>query len=136
MIDGLVERKLRRKQTPLASAPQDVEDGIDHLAHIGRTRATTAFGRGNERCQDGPFRLGEICWVALRHPMPSTAGSKRANLTTQTTFQTGSHVAAGNRLVPRRNAGAIPPPTPRTFVAGTSDTGGANAPRLSCRCVP
>src|SRR5215471_7852317 len=90
MIDGLVGRKLCREQAPLASAPQDVEDGIDHLAHIGRARATTAFGRGNERCQDGPFRLGEIRWVALRHPMPSTAGSKRANLTTQTTFQTGS----------------------------------------------
>src|SRR5215475_13659226 len=105
MIDGLVGRKLFREQAPLASAPQDVEDGIDHLAHIGRARATTTFGRGNERCQDGPFRLGEIRWVALRHPMPSTARSKRANLTTQTTFQTGSNTCKRS-LAPATAAGA------------------------------
>src|SRR5215472_8534184 len=45
-------------------------------------------------------------------------------------------VAAGNRLVPRRNAGSIPRPIPRTFVGGTSDTASASAPRLSCHCVP
>src|SRR5512145_788030 len=46
-----------------------------------------------------------------------------------------SHVAAGNRPAPRRNAGSIRPPTPRTFAGGTLDTGGASAPRTSCRCV-
>ena len=72
MVDGLVGRKVGGEQAPLAPAPQDVEDGIDHLAHVGRARATTEFGRGNERCQDGPFRLGEIRWIALHHPVPST----------------------------------------------------------------
>ena len=73
MIDGLVGRKLFREQAPLASAPQDVEDGIDHLAYIGRARATTIFGRGNERCQDGPFRFGEIRGIALPPLVPSTS---------------------------------------------------------------
>ena len=50
MVDGLVGRKIGREQAPLAAAPQHVEDGIDHLAHVGRARATTGFGRGNERC--------------------------------------------------------------------------------------
>jgi hypothetical protein len=72
MVDGLVGRKLCREQAPLASAPQHIDDGIHHLAHIGRARATTAFGRGNERCQEGPFRLGEIRWIALHQPVPST----------------------------------------------------------------
>src|SRR5215471_19451651 len=90
MVDGLVGRKIGGEHPPLAPAPQTVEDGIDHLAHVGGARAATRFGRGNEWRQDGPFRIGEIRGVALRHPMPSTAGAKRANLTMQTTFQTGS----------------------------------------------
>ena len=50
MVDGLMGRKVGGEQAPLASAPQHVEDGIDHFAHVGRTRATTGFGRWNERC--------------------------------------------------------------------------------------
>jgi hypothetical protein len=73
MVDRLVGRKLFREQAPLAAAPQHVEDGMDHLAHVGRARATTALGRGNERCQEGPFRLGEIRGRALHQPVPSTS---------------------------------------------------------------
>jgi len=49
MVDGLVGWKIGGEQAPLAAAPQDVEDGIDHLAHVRRAWATTAFGRWNER---------------------------------------------------------------------------------------
>jgi hypothetical protein len=81
MVDGLVGRKLSREQAPLAAAPQHVEDGIEHLAHIGRARATTGFGRGNERCQEGPFRLGEIGGIALPHPCAlHISGPQRANI--------------------------------------------------------
>jgi hypothetical protein len=48
MVDGLVGREIFWEQAPLAATPQHVEDGIDHLAYIGRARATTAFGCGNE----------------------------------------------------------------------------------------
>src|SRR4030095_8614597 len=72
MVDGLAGWKVFREHPPLTPAPQAVENGIDHLAHVGRARATTRFGRRNERCQEGPFRLGEICGIALHHPMPST----------------------------------------------------------------
>src|SRR4030095_15111121 len=44
-------------------------------------------------------------------------------------------VAAGKRVVPRRNAGSIQLPTPRTFGGETLDTGGASAPRISCSSV-
>src|SRR5262249_53980783 len=72
MVDRLVRRKVRRKHPPLAPAPQAVEDGIEHLAHVGGARAATRFGHGNERRQDGPFRISEICWIALHHPVPSS----------------------------------------------------------------
>ena len=44
--------------------------------------------------------------------------------------------AAGNRRGPRRHAGAIPQPMPRTLGGGPSDTANASAPRISCPGVP
>jgi hypothetical protein len=90
MGDGLVGRELFREHTPLAPAPPQVKNGMHHLAQVSRTRATARFGGWNERREDRPFCLGDLRRVALRHPMPSIAGSKRANLTTPTPFQTGS----------------------------------------------
>ena len=50
MVDGLVGWKVGGEQAPLAPTSQHVEDSIDYLAHVGRARATTGFGRWNERC--------------------------------------------------------------------------------------
>lgn len=80
MIDGLVRRKVGGEHPPLAPAPQAGEDGIDHLTHVGGARATTGFGGGAERQQDGLFCVGEIRGVALWHPVPSTSDSKRADI--------------------------------------------------------
>jgi hypothetical protein len=40
-------------------------------AHVGRARTATGSGRGNERRQDSPFRLGEIGRITLHQPVPS-----------------------------------------------------------------
>jgi hypothetical protein len=72
MGDGWVGRKIGREHPPLAPAPQAVEKGIDHLAHVGRARTATRLSGGNERCQEGPFRLSEIRWLTLHQPGPST----------------------------------------------------------------
>ena len=48
MVDGLVGRKIGGEQAPLAAAPQDIKDGIDHLTHVSRARATTGFGSWHE----------------------------------------------------------------------------------------
>jgi hypothetical protein len=72
MVDVLVGRKIGGEHPPLAAAPPHVEDGIDHLAPVGRARAPTAFGRRNARCQDDPFRLGKIRGIALHPPVSST----------------------------------------------------------------
>jgi hypothetical protein len=67
-----MEWKIGGEQAPLTPTPQAVEDGIDHLAHVGHARTATGFGRGNERGQEGLFRLSEIWEIALHHPVPST----------------------------------------------------------------
>ena len=70
--DGLVRRKGCGAHPPWAPAPQVGEDGMDHLAPVGRARAATQLGRGHVRRQDHPCCVSAIRRRALHHPVPST----------------------------------------------------------------
>lgn len=44
--------------TPSATATQNVEDGIEHFAHIYVSRMTTWFGGWDQRFKDSPLLVG------------------------------------------------------------------------------
>src|SRR6266446_4793515 len=46
--------------TPLAARPIQVQNGIDHFAHVGGSWVSTWLGGRDERREDGPFLLGQI----------------------------------------------------------------------------
>src|SRR5947207_91292 len=67
---GRPRRKLVRQSSPLAARAIQVQDGIDHFAHVGRARMSTRLGRRNERLKDGPFLLTQIAWIASSLHLP------------------------------------------------------------------
>lgn len=53
-----------RQGAPLAAGTIQVQNGIDHFAHLGGTRAPIWLGGWNEWLADGPFLLTQIAWIA------------------------------------------------------------------------
>ena len=49
-----------RQGTPLAPCPIQVQNGIEHFAHVGGSWVSTWLGGRDERLEDGPFLLGQI----------------------------------------------------------------------------
>src|SRR6266702_1820864 len=47
-----------------------VQDGIDHFAHVSGARMPTGLGGWNERLEDGPFLLTEITWITSSLHLP------------------------------------------------------------------
>src|SRR6266702_2090751 len=66
-------RKLMRQGSPLATGTIQVQDGIDHFAHVSGARMPTGLGGWNERLEDGPFLLTEITWVASSFHLPTSS---------------------------------------------------------------
>src|SRR5271166_5503549 len=78
-----------RQQAPLATATQDVEDSIHHLAHIGRARPAASFCCRNEWCQHSPLGIGQISRITCQDHSPRLFPKRQMHYPT-TTFQTGS----------------------------------------------
>src|SRR5215470_20090532 len=57
-------RKLMWQGAPLAPCPIQVQNGIEHFAHVGGAWAPAWLGGRDERLEDGPFLLGQITGVA------------------------------------------------------------------------
>src|ERR1700747_2335666 len=56
-------RQIFRQRLPLASRPQDVEDSIQHLAHVHRPFAPTMSRWRDHGLHDRPFGIGQITGV-------------------------------------------------------------------------
>src|SRR4029077_1247462 len=56
-------RQIFRQRLPLASRPQDVEDSIQHLAHVHRPFAPTMSRWRDHGLYDRPFGIGQITGV-------------------------------------------------------------------------
>jgi hypothetical protein len=55
------------EQAPLATAPKDVEDGVQDLTKVVDSGASMAIGGGHVRLYVVPFFVGEIRWVRFSH---------------------------------------------------------------------
>src|SRR5271166_2934389 len=83
-----------RQQAPLATATQDVEDSIHHLAHIGRARPAASFCCRNEWCQHSPLGIGQISRITCQDHRPRLYPKRQMHYPT-TNFQTGSQSLLG-----------------------------------------
>jgi len=89
IVDRLIRRKVFGQQAPLATATQDVEDSIHHLAHVGGPRPSTSFCGRNERRQNSPLGIGQISRITCQDHSPRLYPKRQLHDLT-TTFQTGS----------------------------------------------
>jgi hypothetical protein len=55
------------KQAPLATALEDVKDGVQDLTKIVDPGASMACGGGQMRLDVVPFGIGKIRWVRFSH---------------------------------------------------------------------
>ena len=63
-------RKVVGQHPPLAAGRRDVEDRVEHVAQACRAGPTCGLGRGHERRDRRPFRVGQIaCVFAARTGM-------------------------------------------------------------------
>jgi hypothetical protein len=90
VVDRLIRRKVFGQQAPLATATQDVEDSIHHLAHVGGPRPSTSFCGRNERRQNSPLGIGQISRITCQDHSPRLYPKRQLHDLT-TTFQTGSN---------------------------------------------
>ena len=67
MVDGGPSREVVGEQAPLATALQDVEEGLEDLTKVVGPGASISFGRGHVRLDVIPFGIGKICWVRFSH---------------------------------------------------------------------
>src|SRR5208337_1605697 len=92
VVDRLIRREVLRQQAPLATATQDVEHSIHHLAHVGAARPTTSFCCRNERRQNSPLGIGQISRITCQDHGPRLYPNRQMHRAA-TTFQTGSEGA-------------------------------------------
>src|SRR5688572_4201564 len=71
-IRVVVERALRRQvfrhRVPLAAGRQDVEEPIQHFAHVHFARAPAVLGRRDHRFNQGPLGVGQITRISHAAP--------------------------------------------------------------------
>src|SRR3954454_22514231 len=99
VVGGLPrQEEVVRKQPPGAPSPKHIEDGVQQLAGLVSSRASAGLGSGDERFEDTPFVVGEVCGVGSTGGHGTAAPSRFGSriLRTLTPSQTPS------RRPPRR----------------------------------
>ncbi len=65
--------KIVRQGAPVASCAIQVQNGVEHFAHVGRTWVSSWLGRWDQRFEDRPFPLAQIAWIlSSLHRSPSS----------------------------------------------------------------
>jgi hypothetical protein len=64
---GHLSREVVRKQAPLTTAFEEVEDGLEDLTKIVDPGPSMSFGSGHVRLDVVPFGIIKICWVRFSH---------------------------------------------------------------------
>lgn len=63
VVDRALGRKVLGQPLPLAARPQNVEDGVEHLADIDLAPAPAALGGWDQRRGQRPFRVRHIAGI-------------------------------------------------------------------------
>ena len=65
--DGALGQQVVRQQLPLAAGAGLVEQGVEHLADVGRARPAAGLGRRDQRLDDRPLGVGQVGLGGLSH---------------------------------------------------------------------
>src|SRR4051812_19348727 len=69
--DGAARRQVLRQRLPLAPRPEHIEDPVEDLTNVHRSRAAAALGRTDQRSDQRPF--GAVRSLSYRRPRRSAA---------------------------------------------------------------
>ena len=62
-IDRRVRREILGQHAPLAAGPEQVQQRVHHLAHVGRAWTSSSPRRRHQRSKNSPLRIGQIACV-------------------------------------------------------------------------
>src|SRR3989442_15563696 len=65
--------KLMGQGPPLAPSAVQVQNGVDHFAHISGSGTSSWFGGRDQRVEDPPLVLGHITGIASSHHLPTSS---------------------------------------------------------------
>src|SRR6185503_7611176 len=71
--DGALGREVPGEVAPLAAAAEDVEDGIDDVAHVGDSGPPSGWSGREMRPDQGPLCVGEVAGVVVCSHTTSTS---------------------------------------------------------------
>src|SRR4051812_14067230 len=61
---GAARRQVLGDRGPLAARAQDVHEAVGHLAQVDRPLVAAALGGRDQWCNQRPFLVGQVTWVA------------------------------------------------------------------------
>src|SRR4051794_40613468 len=67
--DGAARRQVFRQRLPLAPRPEHIEDRVEDLTNVHRSRAAAALGRTDQRSDQRPFGLRQITLITQAAPI-------------------------------------------------------------------
>src|SRR3954451_18200163 len=71
--DGALGGEVAGEVTPLATGAEDVEDGVEDVAHVSLTGPPAGLDGRDVRLDQGPLRVGEVTGVVVRfHPLSTS----------------------------------------------------------------
>ncbi len=75
--DGALGGQVAGEVPPLASGPEDIEDGVEDVAHVGLAGPPAAWLGREVRLDQGPLGIGDVAGVVVRSHTNSTMLSPR-----------------------------------------------------------
>ena len=70
VMDGAPWRQIMRQLTPRSTPADVVEDGVEHLAQVHRTRTATGSRRGDQAFETRPLGIGEVGRIGFSLHIP------------------------------------------------------------------
>src|SRR4051812_1277312 len=67
--DGAARRQVLRQRLPLAPRPEHIDDPVEDLTNVHRSRAAAALGRTDQRSDQRPFRVRQITLIPQAAPI-------------------------------------------------------------------
>jgi hypothetical protein len=78
MVDRFPGRQIVRQEAPGTATPQDIENGIEEVAHRLAPRPPSLFRGWQVRREMTPFSVRQVCWIRFLAHSPYSVGTAKA----------------------------------------------------------
>src|SRR4051794_12422710 len=149
--DGAARRQVLRQRLPLAPRPEHIEDPVEDLTNVHRSRAAAALGRTDQRSDQRPFGVRQITLIPQAAPIrrrsmfrlpheapPNQVPSNESQAIPAIQVLSGRALREGNEVVRRQVESRLGqmPPAARERVLQASILSEGTPPALACLFGP